>query len=35
MIDIENAKKIFKEYVSNYDINDGKIALKYNHILRV
>lgn len=35
MIDIENAKNVFKEYVSNYDINDGKIALKYNHILRV
>ena len=35
MIDIQNAKKVFKEYVSNYDINDGKIALKYNHILRV
>ena len=35
MIDIENAKKVFKEYVSNYDTNDGKIALKYNHILRV
>ena len=35
MIDIENAKKVFKDYVSNYDINDGKIALKYGHILRV
>ena len=35
MIDIENARKVFKEYVSDYDINDGKIALKYNHILRV
>lgn len=35
MIDIQNAKKVFKEYVCNYDINDGKIALKYNHILRV
>jgi len=35
MIDIEKARKIFKEYASNYDINDGKIALKYNHILRV
>lgn len=35
MIDIENAKKVFKDYVSNYDINDGKIALKYSHILRV
>ncbi|MBQ3409066.1 MAG: HD domain-containing protein [Clostridia bacterium] len=35
MIDIENAKNIFREYVSNYDLDDGKIALKYNHILRV
>ena len=35
MIDIENARKVFKEYVENCDINDGKIALKYNHILRV
>ncbi len=35
MIDIINAKKVFKEYVSNYDITDGKIALKVAHILRV
>ncbi len=35
MINIEKVKKIFKEYVSHYNINDGKIALKYNHILRV
>ena len=35
MIDIENEKKIFKDYVSNYNMDDGKIALKYNHILRV
>lgn len=35
MIDINNAKKIFEEYVGNYDLGDGKIALKYNHILRV
>ena len=35
MIDIVNAKKVFKEYVSNYDITDGKIALKVAHILRV
>lgn len=35
MIDIENAKKIFTEYVNNYDINDGKIALKFHHTLRV
>lgn len=35
MIDIENAKKVFLEYVKNYDITDGKISLKINHILRV
>ena len=35
MIDIENAKKVFKEYVSKYDINDGRIALKVAHIQRV
>lgn len=35
MIDIENAKNVFKEYVSKYDINDGRIALKVAHIQRV
>ena len=35
MIDIEYAKKVFKEYINNYDINNGKIALKVGHILRV
>lgn len=35
MIDIENAKKVFNEYVNNYDVNNGKIALKIGHILRV
>ncbi|MBO5349382.1 MAG: HD domain-containing protein [Clostridia bacterium] len=35
MINIENAKKVFKEYIKNYDINDGRIALKVAHILRV
>lgn len=35
MIDIEHAKNVFMEYVKEYDINDGKIALKVNHILRV
>lgn len=35
MIDINNAKKVFNEYVKNYDLNDGKIALKVGHILRV
>lgn len=35
MIDIQKAKDTFYEYVKNYDINNGKIALKVNHILRV
>lgn len=35
MIDTEHVKNILLEYVKNYDINDGKIALKINHILRV
>lgn len=35
MIDIENAKKVLKQYVSGYNLKDGKIALKYAHILRV
>ena len=35
MINIENAKKVFKEYIKNYDLKDGKIALKVAHILRV
>lgn len=35
MIDIENAKKVFDEYTKNYDINNGKVALKVAHILRV
>lgn len=35
MIDIEEAKNVFKEYVKNYNPEDGKIALKIGHILRV
>lgn len=35
MIDVENAKKVFLEYVKKYDMNDGRIALKVGHILRV
>lgn len=35
MIDIEKAKNVFKEYVKNYNPEDGKIALKIGHILRV
>ena len=32
---IEKVKKVFKEYVKNYNPEDGKIALKIEHILRV
>ena len=32
MINIENAKKVFREYIKTYDLNDGKIALKVAHI---
>ena len=35
MIDIENAKKVFLEYVKRYDLSDGKIKLKMDHILCV
>lgn len=35
MIDIENVKKVFDEYVSNFNPNDGKIKLKIDHIKRV
>lgn len=35
MIDIEKSKQVFNEYVKNYDLKDGKILLKVNHILRV
>lgn len=35
MFNIENARKAFKEYIKNYNLNDGKIALKVAHILRV
>lgn len=35
MIDIENIQKEFKKYVSNYDPNNGRIALKIAHIARV
>ena len=34
-IDIEKAKKQFKEYVKNYNPEDGKIKIKIGHILRV
>lgn len=35
MIDLENAKKEFKKYVSNYDINNEKINKKIEHSYRV
>ena len=35
MIDIEKAKKAFKEYVKNYDSNNPKIKAKISHIQRV
>ncbi len=35
MIDIENAKRVFLEYVKKYDINNGRIKLKMIHILKV
>ena len=35
MIDIENEKKVFDEYVSNYDPTVGRIKLKIEHIKRV
>lgn len=35
MIDIDKAKKIFREYVSNYNIDNKKIRVKFLHTLRV
>ena len=35
MIDIENAKKVFNEYVKKFNPEDGRIKLKIEHILRV
>ncbi len=34
MIDIEKAKKYYKEYISNYNPEDPKIALKIAHVFR-
>lgn len=34
MIDITKAKKVFKEYIQNYDINNPKVKLKIAHIER-
>lgn len=35
MINLESAKKAFDKYVSNYDMNDPLICLKYSHTYRV
>lgn len=35
MIDLDKARKVFKEYVDQFDSNNGKIRLKINHIYRV
>lgn len=35
MINIETAKKVFAEYIRNYNPENGKIALKIKHIFRV
>lgn len=34
MIDIEKAKKYYKEYISNFDLEQPRIALKAEHIYR-
>ena len=35
MINIDNAKKVFLQYVKKYDITNGRIRLKMEHILHV
>lgn len=35
MLDLENAKKIFKKYVNNYDLNNDAISRKLYHSYRV
>lgn len=35
MIDLEKVDKVFKDYVSNFDLNNVAIERKYNHTLRV
>jgi putative nucleotidyltransferase with HDIG domain len=35
MIDLEACKKIFKDYVNNYNMNNEKIYLKYYHTMNV
>ena len=34
MIDLEKAKNFYKEYISNYNPDNPKIALKIAHIFR-
>ena len=34
MIDINKAKEVYKEYISNYNPNEPRIALKISHIYR-
>ena len=35
LIDILEAKKVFKEYISNYDINEPRINIKIIHMFHV
>ena len=35
MINIDNAKEVFLQYVKKYDITNGRIRLKMEHILHV
>lgn len=35
MIDLEKAKQYFKQYISNYDMNEPRIALKVAHMYHV
>lgn len=35
MVDLLKANKFFKEYVSNYDVNEPKISIKITHIYHV
>lgn len=35
MINLDKAKKVFEQYVSNYDCNNDKVLLKINHTYRV
>ena len=35
MLDLERAKRYFKQYISNYDMNEPRIALKTAHMYHV